>query len=273
MCGPAVADEARNTSSDRGDRKYAAFESPLADAQKKFEKGEIGEIELRNAFRPYVELGRHETPAIIEDRVKEWAAASPNSYAARLALGVMYRSQGTTASGQDNRSLGPPPSRERMLEKFALAEKELRASIPLTAKPYLSYFHLMLISVTLNEREKSLDLLREANKLVPDNTLVRIRYSVSLTPTWGGSFEEFAKFIVQTKAEGVPARVLTQLEARFHDNMGGSLLSRGRLGDAERNFVRALELGREAGGTFSTEFLELSRYYVCKNPDNALICS
>jgi len=185
----------------------------------------------------------------------------------------MYRSQGTTATGHDNWSMGPPPSRERMLEKFALAEKELRASIPLTSKPYLSYFHLMLISVTLNEREKALDLLREANKLVPDNILVRLRYSVSLTPTWGGSFEEFTKFIAQTKAEGAPARVLTQLEATFHDNMGSSLMSHGRVRDAERHFVRALELGRDVGGTFSTEILWVSRYYMCKNPDNARICS
>jgi tetratricopeptide (TPR) repeat protein len=243
------------------------IEAALTGVQARFESGQATEIELRDTFRPFYNLDRVSAKNLIA-----WADSSPNSYVAHLALGIYYKRRGTDARGEKYLAETPDRDIARMAGFYEQAAKELRASMQLTQKPYLSIFHLLTISMQFGDRETSLALLRQANELLPSNSLVRNRYAVSLTPRWGGSYEQLGAFISATKAEDVSTRIVWQLEAIRHDDKGHSLMAQNRQSEAMPNFLIALELGSRVGGTFAEEFLTASRYYVCTGPKKPPSC-
>lgn len=235
-----------------------ALETLLTGVQQRFEKGELTEIELRNAFRPFYDLD--ETAA---KNLVRWASSSPKSYVAHLALGIYFKRRGGDARGGKYMVETPQDDIDRMSAFYKKAAEELSASLALTRKPYLSIFHLLTISMQFGDRATSLVMLRMANEVLPSNSLVRNRYAISLTPRWGGSYEQMDKFISKTKAERVPASVVLQLEAIEHDDKGYTLQERNQHAAAMRHFRSALELATRVGGTFAVEYLETSRYYGC----------
>lgn len=233
-------------------------EKILGDVQHRFESGVATEIELRNAFRPIYKLD-----SSTANNLNKWAGDSPNSYSAHLALGIYLKKVGLAARGE--KFIAETPERnlatmQRYLEK---AETELRASLSLTKKPYLSVFHLLDIAAHLGDKQASKELVAKANNILPSNALARNRYIVSLMPRWGGSYNEAEYFIAQSLKARVPPEVIWQLEAIKSDDIGHGLEERGQLADARANFENALQLATKVGGTFSADFLSVSRYYMC----------
>jgi hypothetical protein len=153
-----------------------------------------------------------------------------------------------------------------MHEYLEIAKKELNTSLTLTRKPFLSVFHLLDISESDGDKKTSLALIASANKMLSSNTLARNRFMHSLKPRWGGSYEQMKDFIAKSKAEGVSAVGIMQLEAIMYDDMGFSSIERGDKRAAIENFLKALELGQRVGGEFRKDFLKNSNYYSCHEP-------
>lgn len=244
-----------------------ALETFLGRIQARFEDGSLSEIDLRNAYRPFYTLD-----ANAANNLRRWAAHSPKSYPAHLALGIYLKKLGRAARGGDFVQMTAEEKLAQMKHYFGLAESELRRSLPLTAKPYLSVFHLMDISTYEGDRPWSKELLLQANRLLPANSLARGRYVTSLMPRWGGSYEEVDAFIKDAKSEGVPGRVIWQLEAIEADDLGHTYEERGDQAEAQAQFTKALQLGMRVGGSFSSDFLPVSRYYVCSVANRAPYC-
>lgn len=70
------------------------LEAALTGVQSRFEGGQATEIELRDAFRPFYNLDEASAKNLIA-----WAASSPKSYVAHLALGIHYKRRGSDARG------------------------------------------------------------------------------------------------------------------------------------------------------------------------------
>jgi tetratricopeptide (TPR) repeat protein len=153
-----------------------------------------------------------------------------------------------------------------MHQNFEIAKIELNSSLKLTRKPFLSIFHLLDISQHDGDDKTSLALLKQANEMLPSNTLVRNRFIEGLEPRWGGSYEQMKDFIKKSKAEGVSAVGIWQLMAITYDDMGFTLMEHGDTGAAIENFLKALELGQRVGGEFRKDFLSHSCYYSCREP-------
>jgi tetratricopeptide (TPR) repeat protein len=243
------------------------LETLLARVQQRFENGELTEIDLRNAFRPFYDLDE-----ISARNLAQWASSSPKSYVAHLALGIYFKRRGTDARGDKYMADTPLSAVDLMSVYFKKATEELRTSLALTRKPYLSTFHLLTISMQFGDRDTSFEMLHRANEILPNNSFVRNRYAVSLTPRWGGSYEQMDKFISDTKAERVPASVVFQLEAIEHDDKGHALEERNQHADAMEHFQKALELATRVEGTFAVDFLNTSRYYGCSGQNVSLSC-
>lgn len=249
------------------DNNVTELETLLAGVQRRFEDGELTEIELRNAYRPFYDLDEGAAR-----NLAKWASSSPRSYAAHLALGIYLKRRGIDARGDKYIADTSREAMEQVSVYYRMAAEELRFSMTLTKKPYLSTFHLLTISMQFGDRDTSIAMLRRAKAILPSNSLVRNRYAISLTPRWGGSYEQLAKFISDTKGESVPENVVLQLEAIEHDDKGHTLEEQHQHDSAMEHFRQALALATRVGGSFGKDFLTTSRHYGCSGQNAPALC-
>lgn len=242
-------------------RDFKNLESATKQIQSKFENGELSEIELRNTYRQFYNLDQETL-----DKVQEWKSKFPASYAAHLIRGTYFKRKGFDAREDKYISEIPQENIEKMHQYHEIAKIELNTSLKLTRKPFLSVFHLLEISQSDGDKKTSLALLASGNKMLHSNTLVRNRFIRSLEPRWGGSYAQMKDFVAKSKAEGVSAVGIMQLEAIMYDDMGFTLIESGDTRAAIENFLKALELGRRVGGEFRKDFLINSNYYSCREP-------
>jgi tetratricopeptide (TPR) repeat protein len=249
------------------DNNLTELETLLAGVQRQFESGELTEIDLRNTYRAFYDLDE-----ATARNLTKWASSSPQSYVAHLALGIYLKRRGSETRGENYMADTSREAIEQMSVYYRNAAEELRSSMALTTKPYLSIFHLLTISMQFGDRDTSIAMLRRANEILPHNSLVRNRYAISLTPRWGGSYEQFDKFISDTKSEGVPENVVLQLEAIEHDDKGHALEEQHQHDAAMEHFRQALELATRVGGVFAKDFLTASRHYACSGQNAPTSC-
>lgn len=187
--------------------QYAALNEHYRQLERKYESGAITDRELYGEFR---ELYEDDTRnALYFDR---WARAFPRSYSAAVARGAYYYRMAWAARGSAFIGDTPPIRLVLMDQYLATARPILRASLQLTARPYLSTLYLLnvaLLEGTPAERRHWLDA---GTTLDPQNALLRIRYMVSLQPRWGGSLEEMRDFVAECEKQHASATTLATLK-------------------------------------------------------------
>jgi hypothetical protein len=250
-----------------GEKNFIGLDNTLNRLQEKFEVGRVTEIELRNAFRPFYKLNHQQEMAL-----REWVKASSKSYSAHLALGIFLKKAGLEARGGKYISQTPRENIVEMQRLFALSKSELNLSLGLSAKPYLTVFHLLDIARTEGDDEASGKLLIQANKMLPNNRLARNRYIVSFEPRWGGSYRQMEKFISDAKKEGVDPEGIMQLEAIMYDDLGLSAWSSGDHKSARNNFLEALGRAKKLGGSFKDDWLGSAVEYICQKSKEPEYC-
>jgi hypothetical protein len=238
---------------------HSQLDRNLNALQRDFESGKASEIDLRDAYRPFYDVEGESVK-----NLEQWVARMPASYPAHLAKGIWYKRRALDMRGTDYVQKTPPEMLKAASELHTIAQTELEASLKLAAKPYLSVFHLMGISLVEGSHKDSEALLDTGNRMLPTNTLLRDRYIVTLEPRWGGSYDAMARFIMQTKAQGAPAESVRQLEAIMHDDAGHAFMERGQKEAAVPHLRQALELATQARGGFREEFLGSANYYSCR---------
>lgn len=250
------------------DQKYAELERQMSRVQSDFDGGEISEIQLRDAYRPFYNLDDE-----LIGNVEGWKLAFPASYAAHLVHGIWYKRRAVDARGGEYIQNTPASAIEKMLRFNAASRAELRKSLALTRKPYLSYFHLLGLSLMEGRPAEAANYLADGNKILPSNTLLRNRYMVSIEPRWGGSYTEMEKFIARSRSDGASTEGLMQLEAIMHEDMGHTLVAQGRTDEASKHFAIALQLAMKVRREFRQEFLKNASYYSCKLASLKEYCS
>ncbi|TKB76044.1 MAG: DUF4034 domain-containing protein [Nitrospira sp.] len=232
---------------------FVALESATRQIQGKFEIGSLSDIELRNTYRQFLKIDTQDLA-----RIEEWKNTVPDSYAAHLIPGVYFKRKGFDVRGDKSISQTPQENINKMRQYHKIARTELERSLELTKKPFLSIFHLLDIARSEGSKEDSWALIAAANKMLPSNSLARNRFMDSLSPRWGGSYEEMRQFISRSKDEGVSMIGLIQLEAIMYDDMAETYLARGDRQSAAKYYDRAVELAERVGGDFRKDWLPFS---------------
>lgn len=248
MCYPCALDA----------NNYSELDLSLNNIQNNFESGKISEIELRNAYRPFYTLTAKQAWYL-----QEWAKSSPKSYPAHLALGIYLKKRGEYFRGKKSIAETLQFNLDKMEELDKLSKSELDASLSLTSKPYLSYFHLLQISTDFGNDKASEYYFTQGRKILPRNRLIRNRYFISLTPRWGGSYLRMKNFIADAKAKGADAEAIAELEALTYDDLGQTALDNRDRDSAIKYFLLAMERAKNTDRTFKEDSLTRPALVLC----------
>jgi hypothetical protein len=179
-------------------QQYQELNSRYSAMQRKFEKGTLNGDELRAEFREF-----YPTDPDLAPKFDAWVAQFPESYVARVARGIYYKKVGFEARGTNYIKDTSQSQIDGMSAAFEKSVADLRGSLAMNPKPFLSYFHLLDIGMAIGANENLRALFDRAIALDPSSYAVRLKYMVTLEPRWGGSMEEMRDFYAECQRAGL----------------------------------------------------------------------
>jgi hypothetical protein len=216
------------------ERRYQELDTQLATLQTRYEHDPQTAEQLLIPFPIF-----YVADPALEPYLDEWVAALPTSYVARVARATYYRKVAHEQRGKRFMADTTPQQVQGMEKYFSLARQDLEASLQLTAKPVLSYVHLLDIGTYLGEAEWNRRLLEDALRVDPHDFIVRRKFIYSLRPKWGAGFAAMAAFLAECQHAGLPTPKLNTLEAVI-------LIEKGYARSAEKDEAGALEYFTQA---------------------------
>lgn len=187
-------------------QRFDALDQHVGDLQRQFEQGQRSDHELLVALRDF-----YDPDPALDPLLDHWVERFPASYAALLARGIHRKYQAMALQ-----SAGFVPAMSPRLhagQYQALQVLDLERSTQLTAKPVLSYVHLMDAAVSPRQDERLRVWLDRGLAVDPDSLVLRRKYLALLRPMHGGSLDVMEAFAQDTRRRGAPASVLNALEA------------------------------------------------------------
>lgn len=179
-------------------QQYQELDGRYSAMQRKFENGELTGDDLRAQFREF-----YPTDPDLAPRYDAWVAQFPESYVARVARGIYYKKVGFESRGTNYIKDTSQSQIDAMSAAFEKSVADLRASLTMDPKPFLSYFHLLDIGRAVGAKENLRALFDHVIELDPSSYAVRLKYMVTLEPRWGGSMEEMWGFYAECQRAGL----------------------------------------------------------------------
>ena len=226
--------------------EFAALERRFEALQDSLDADPTGEVDVRRAYRSFAT-----TRAGTEEALRRWVGASPESYAAHLALATHLSYQGWQARGGKVRSETKDEQFESMNAAFADAVRSASRAIELNPSLSEAYSVAINIAMARGERDTGAALASQALEHRPESYRVRRTVMQSLLPRWGGSYESMARFAVESQKH-------VDRNPRLQSLLGYPAWDAGRIAVRQKNyghavtlFTKAIELG-ESGEFYAT---------------------
>lgn len=230
--------------------QYSAVEHYYAELQRDFESGSTSEEQLKQAYRD-IDEGISSNGQFFDG----WIAAFPKSYAARTARGAYYYRMAWSSRGGEYIEQTAPQQIDAMARFLALSMPDLKASLQMTPKPYISTLYLLNVAMlngSPDERRQWLDL---GNRIDPENTLLRTRYMIGLTPKWGGSYRQMRAFLGECRRQRLPEMQLIRLNVIVHTEIARGYRQAGNTSLAFEQWDTVLKLSQSVGDPPTAEAL------------------
>lgn len=215
-------------------KDFAQLNKLYVGYQKQYEESRINDQELTMLYQAF-----YETSPELEDLFTEWINQHPTSYPARLARGIYYSKVGEERRGTNFASLTPRQSMIELVKYLEVAMQDFNDSLALTRKPITAVLHLMNSSMHGAGKESRLVWLNYADRIAPENYGVKRRYMMSLTPRWGGTYEDMWAYLNVCREQHILPEYLRVLEAMIYLDQAKAL-------DEQNQRIRALPLYRQA---------------------------
>ena len=185
------------------DQRYETF-------QRQYEQGQMNDRDLTLQYQAF-----YDTSPENEAYLNQWVNKNPKSYPARLARGIYYLKVGVEKRGGKWVKDTPPENMVELSRYLDLSNADLVDSLPLTAKPIVSLVNLLRSSMHRDGKRANRMWLEYGNRVDPKNYGVRRRYMQTLTPRWGGSYEEMWQFLKECHDQHIPDEHLRVLESKI----------------------------------------------------------
>jgi tetratricopeptide (TPR) repeat protein len=192
--------------------RYVDLDARMNGFQQAYRSRAIDDLELLREFGAFAR-----TDSALKDQLDAWVQEYPDSYAAHLARGIYYFKCGVVTRGTRYIARTPAEQIRGMTVYLTQARAELLASLPLDAKPLISYRYLIVIGMEFGERDGNRDWLEKAIALDQDSIVIRQPYMTSLETRWGGSLEAMQGFLDASRKDGASPdhlRMLAELIGR-----------------------------------------------------------
>ncbi len=186
------------------DQRYNTF-------QEHYEQATINDHELSLTYQAF-----YDTSPDNEAFLNQWIVKNPASYSARLARGIYNRKLGEAARGAKFAHETTPEKMLTMQQYLERANQDLRASLQLSQKPIVALLHLINISMFLGDHQASLGWLNYANRVDPNNYGIKRRYLLTLTPRWGGSYDQMWAFLKACRDQHISQEFLRIFESTIY---------------------------------------------------------
>ena len=187
--------------------QYAELDRRMNGYQGAYESHVLNEDGLLRAFAAF-----DVSDPALEGNLNAWVAAFPRSYAARLARGGYYFVCGTQTRGTRDVAHTTQAQLSGMSFYYGKAQRDLKDSLAMDAKPLLSYNVLIRIEMESGTQQSARTFLNAALKIDPNAMSVRRAYMRSLQTRWGGSLNEMLEFMQETRKAGFSDDQLWTLE-------------------------------------------------------------
>ena len=241
--------------------QFSSLETHFASVQANFERGSISENELVDAYSlAYPKDGMR------TGQFDKWVEKYPNSYYSHLARGIYNEKLGEFMRGSEYASKTPPSGLAAMAALQTSAFKDLKISLNLNPRPYLSILHLLNIANWQGDDKAADDYLAMGNRLFPQNSRIRMRYLIHLEPRWGGSYPAMQSFIERSRTEGAGKKFIAGMEAIEYQDMGCASWESRNLAVAKKQFQQALEFGRKSSTGFVESNLQCAERFFSEKP-------
>ncbi|MBL0729836.1 DUF4034 domain-containing protein [Piscinibacter sp. HJYY11] len=183
-------------------QRYDELDAHLGRLQQRFEQREIDSVELLAAYRNFYDPNP-ELDALFD----AWIASFPSSYPAYLARGVHRRFQAERLHGAGFEQWVSPRDNVEQVTDQQIAD--LEHSTRLTAKPLLSFLHMMDAARYRQQREELRRLLDRGLKVDPGSLALTRKYLAML----GNDLPAIAAFVDECEKAGMPDNTLRTLRA------------------------------------------------------------
>jgi len=188
--------------------QFAVLDRYYGSVQAGYDEGSVSDEKLRAEFRHF-----YDASSDLAAHYQAWVKETPKSYVAHLARAIYYLRVGEASRG--NRIIADTSETQLtgMDAAFGTATRELQESLPLESKPLLTVFYQLDIGKFEGDAAQNGQLLRASLRIDPKNFIVRDMYVQTLMTAWGGSTEEIRAFVAASKAAGLSARQVNDLQS------------------------------------------------------------
>ena len=220
------------------DKKYEELNEYLAKLQQNADIDIAAERELVTAYLVFIMEDKS-----LEPLFNEWVNATPDQSAPYLARAKYYYGLGWMARGDKWASETKKENMQEMSAYFAKAMEDISESLKINDRSMVPYVSLISITNTLGQSEQTDAVVDKALEINPASYVVRAAYLHSLTPRWGGSYEEMARFVEKSLLYIRRNPKLAWLEGDIYTDMGSMSEIREAPHAAEEQYTKALSFG------------------------------
>ncbi len=172
-----------------------------------------------------------------------WVKAPPDSYQPYLARATYYYSLGWKSRGGKWASETKKENFNKMNSYFNKAIKDIDKALSINKQSMVPYNLLIGITNAQGKDDEKAMILRTALDINPASFRVRSHYLKTLTPRWGGSFEEMQEFIEGSLVHVVDNPKLELLKGYMYAEAGDLKASSKTYSKAEKMYTAALTFG------------------------------